>query len=59
MARLNTRWLFVKRHSVANPVACKPAITVRAPGVGMAPLSNGVAARRRQRRRGEQGTTYT
>ena len=39
VARFRTRWSCVKRHAAANPVARKVAVTVRAPGVSMAPRS--------------------
>jgi hypothetical protein len=43
VARFNTRWSLVKWRSAANPVARKAAVTVRAPGVRIAPRSKSCA----------------
>ncbi len=43
MARVNTRWSFVKRCSMASPITRKAAVTVRAPGVKITPSGNDYA----------------
>ena len=39
-ARFSTRWSFVKWRSVASPITRKAPVTVRVPGVRIAPKSN-------------------
>jgi hypothetical protein len=39
VARFNTRWSLVKWRSIANPMTRKAAVTVRGPGVSIAPKS--------------------